>query len=470
MYKALGCQCYYVVEMIKRNRNKRKKTSSNTSPSSQHKSKKRVIEDMSQGQGSTPASIPTPVMQMPGENASVSDWGKFIHSEITRMNSELKESIEKNSTDIKDSSKVVSKITGSVGKLIQENQYLKDQNVQLNEKILKLEYHTRRNNLVFDGIAESENENCLTKLRDVLKNLFEDDIEGEMTSHDKACEMIVNRIHRQGKQQIRGRPRQIIVNFQYFGDVDYILSHRKDLPDGVYVNVNYPPEIEQRRSILRPILKQALAIPKYRGKVSLRYDKLVIYGKEYSLGNLKDLPADLKPEATCEVSNTDNIGYLGIHTPLSNFYQSSFKCNGVSYSCVEQAIQADKASSCDDDRMKCKIMNAKDPRDMKHFGSKLMNYNSQRWERERARKVAYNASMSKYSQNPRLRDYLLSTGNKLIFEASPDTVWGCGLHLKNANVLEKDQWPNPEGGLMSSVLMQIREELKSKGKAQTSVT
>ena len=49
------------------------------------------------------------------------------------------------------------------------------------------------------------------------------------------------------------------------------------------------------------------------------------------------------------------------------------------------------------------------------------------WQRFRYA-IVLNGSWLKFSQNPELRDFLLSTGDKILVEASPyDRVWGIGV-------------------------------------------
>jgi N-glycosidase YbiA len=63
--------------------------------------------------------------------------------------------------------------------------------------------------------------------------------------------------------------------------------------------------------------------------------------------------------------------------------------------------------------------------------------------------VMYEINLAKFTQHKHLRDILLSTGNKIIREASPyDSYWGIGPDGKGKNKLGK-------------ILMKIREELRT---------
>ena len=66
----------------------------------------------------------------------------------------------------------------------------------------------------------------------------------------------------------------------------------------------------------------------------------------------------------------------------------------------------------------------------------------------------------KFSQNPNIKQYLLSTGDRILVEASPfDRIWGIGYIASNAVKVEKSKWGQ---NLLGKCLMKVREILKSK--------
>ena len=308
--------------------------------------------------------VPEIEIKKPDENSSFADWANYILAEMkksdTAANTKLDAINGKMDKLTRDTEQTVNKCTASIAKLIHENNHLREKHNELQEKVIKLEYYTRRNNLRFDGFDEQTGEtdrDCYNKIQRAIANLYDDDEEqneagepvGE-TAYMKARRVDIPRIHRYGKYS-PNRKRAIIVNLQYYSDREYIMSNRENLPPGIYVNEDFPPEIDQRRQILHPILKQALKLQKYRGKAKLKYDKLIINGIEYSMANLDQLPADIHPEDSCHRSDSDKdvMAFFGMHSPFSNFHRSPFKENGESYTCAEQYIQADKAKSFNDD-------------------------------------------------------------------------------------------------------------------------
>ena len=80
-------------------------------------------------------------------------------------------------------------------------------------------------------------------------------------------------------------------------------------------------------------------------------------------------------------------------------------------------------------------------------------------ERHRER-IVYDGNFAKFIQNPELFNILMSTGEKILVEASPvDTIWGIGLSEDNPDALIPDKWKGQN--LLGKVLAQLRDDLKN---------
>jgi hypothetical protein len=106
------------------------------------------------------------------------------------------------------------------------------------------------------------------------------------------------------------------------------------------------------------------------------------------------------------------------------------------------------------------ILNNNNPKEIKKYGRQVKNYNDDVWNNERY-EIMKNGLRLKFSQNPDLKQSLLATGNKNLYEASPyDNIWGTGF---NANeTLEKinNNKQNELGqNLLGRALEEIRNEL-----------
>ena len=73
------------------------------------------------------------------------------------------------------------------------------------------------------------------------------------------------------------------------------------------------------------------------------------------------------------------------------------------------------------------IMSSADPSTYKRIGRGVRNFDSAVWDKGKQTAVLVGTN-AKYTQNPAVKNHLLSTGNKRLADASPlDPVWGIGL-------------------------------------------
>ena len=87
---------------------------------------------------------------------------------------------------------------------------------------------------------------------------------------------------------------------------------------------------------------------------------------------------------------------------------------------------------------------------MKHFDPESWNLVS--------RTHVYHANIAKFEQNRNLLDYLLSTGDRELVEASPtDCIWGIGLAEHDSQICDRTNWRGTNW--LGQVLMQVRADL-----------
>lgn len=110
------------------------------------------------------------------------------------------------------------------------------------------------------------------------------------------------------------------------------------------------------------------------------------------------------------------------------------------------------------------ILATKSPKQVKYIGKhKIKNFVERIW-KENRKNVMKDAIRYKF-QNPELQELLLSTGNKIICEASPlDKIWGIGLGAKSPNANNPDKWKGLN--LLGICLMEIRDELRASKEAE----
>ena len=248
------------------------------------------------------------------------------------------------------------------------------------------------------------------------------------------------------------------MEFQHRLDVEYILSNKKHLRRGIYADKAYTAEVENRRRMLRPILKAARQIPAYQKRCRLDVDELVILGKHYTVDRLNRLPPDLNVFNLTSKNDEDTIGYFGELNPLSNFHPAPFTVNRIHYICSEQFIQHTKAILFKDYVTAKKILNATTALECKTLSREIENFDKPTWE-SCAKERCSEGIKQKFTQNSALRDVLIHcTGNKTIVESTSDSFWGSGVPLYRQDCLNPRQWLSK--GIMGEILMNIRDQLR----------
>lgn len=179
---------------------------------------------------------------------------------------------------------------------------------------------------------------------------------------------------------------------------------------------------------------------------------------KYTVGTIKEI-----------VGRNHNVSviYFWGHTPnpkkmttacLSQWYDCWFEVDGVQYHTTEQYMMASKARLFGDDEVLKEIMSATTPFDYKKLGRKIRGFVAETWD---ARKydIVVEGNKAKFSQNPVLKEFLLSTEDAILAEASPyDTIWGIGLDREHAQKGGVEQWQGEN--LLGCALMDVRDWLK----------
>lgn len=143
---------------------------------------------------------------------------------------------------------------------------------------------------------------------------------------------------------------------------------------------------------------------------------------------------------------------------LSQWYMCSFMVDDVWYNCAEQYMMAEKARIFGDETAWNQIMESHDPMTIKKLGRKVRDFNADVWEKN-CREIVRKGNFAKFSQNPKLKEYLLDTGDKILVEASPkDTIWGIGLSEDSPQACNPHLWPGEN--LLGFTLMEVRDMLK----------
>ena len=144
-------------------------------------------------------------------------------------------------------------------------------------------------------------------------------------------------------------------------------------------------------------------------------------------------------------------------TCLSQWFPCSFLVDDIYYNCAEQFMMAEKARLFHDEGALQKIMQAYDPMEQKKLGRRVQGYDDAMW-KTCCYDVVVRGNAAKFFQNEKLHDFLISTGDKVLVEASPkDSVWGIGLDENSPDAINPQRWQGTN--LLGFALMEVRDIL-----------
>lgn len=194
--------------------------------------------------------------------------------QLEKENDSLRESLEfalKSVEDLTEETKVqrkaMSELTEDVRNLTQTVTFER-------ERAIKLESHSRRNNLIFYNIPEEAKEST-SKTEDLIYTFLEEKLNMEA---EEASNISIERAHRLGKRK-EDKPRPIIVKLSFHKDKEHILSNASKLAGtGFGISQDFPKEIVEIRKGLIKVMKEE----RKKGRAAkLNYDKLYIDGQIY---------------------------------------------------------------------------------------------------------------------------------------------------------------------------------------------
>ena len=360
-------------------------------------------------------------------------------------------------------------------RLMSENCILKQNITQLNSRIMDIEIQSRKNNLLFHGVPERQNENIKETIYDILVTLL------KIT--DAKSRIFFTKIYRLGRMitQNSSFPRSILVCFQNNQDAVEVYKNRRMVQQDVSnsptefhlypqlmekvnesaekvlkcsaISLDFPEQIRTTRRQLSKVL--ALA-KKVDIKATMKVDKLIFRGKEYTLNDCYKI-SELNIQSIATEETATGIYFFGRFCPLSNFYPCSINIDNFEFSCTEQFYQYKKAITFGNTSVARQILLAEDPVIMKKLADKMPPGNSgeDAWSVGISIAVMEKGLRHKFEQNISLQKYLKDTGVKDIFEMNKyDEFWGTAAALSKHNI-QKFKGENQLG----KSLMKVRAEL-----------
>ncbi len=142
---------------------------------------------------------------------------------------------------------------------------------------------------------------------------------------------------------------------------------------------------------------------------------------------------------------------------LSQWWPAEFTVEGVAYASAEHYMMWAKAMLFGDAEVADQIRQAPHPGAAKALGRQVRGFDDKRWA-DRRFDLVVTANMAKFGQHAELREFLLSTGQRVLVEASPqDRIWGIGLTADDERAGSPATWLGLN--LLGFALMEVRHQL-----------
>jgi ribA/ribD-fused uncharacterized protein len=146
---------------------------------------------------------------------------------------------------------------------------------------------------------------------------------------------------------------------------------------------------------------------------------------------------------------------------LSQWWPAAFTVDGVRYPTAEHYMMAEKARLFDDTAAADSIVAAPHPKRAKDLGRRVSGFDEAVWAEHRY-DIVVRGTEAKFAGNQDLAEYLLTTGSRVLVEASPtDRVWGIGMAADDDRAESVAAWQGLN--LLGFALMEVRERLRQDG-------
>ena len=333
-------------------------------------------------------------------------------------------------------------------------QQLHNEQSKMKKQLNHIESKNLECSLIVRGLPEEFKETeqqIIDKLHHILTNIMQGDTDDIKLLN--ARQIVIRSARRLGRYN-RNRKRSVSIELQHRQDTEYILENRFDLDRGIFIDREYPAEIERKRRTLLPILKAAKRLPDYKKGSRLEEDRLILKGRPYTVNTLSQLPDELNVFTVTSKENDHCVGYFGEINPLSNFFPAPFQLDGIKYFSSEQFIQSTKAKYFGDLDTYNQLLCVSTSHECKELSRQIRNVNEEKWA-ECAGELCFPGIRAKFDQNPYSMDTLITkTSTKRIVECTSDKLWGNGSPLQDPDCLN----PSQSQGIMGQILESIRSE------------
>lgn len=146
---------------------------------------------------------------------------------------------------------------------------------------------------------------------------------------------------------------------------------------------------------------------------------------------------------------------------LSQWYPRPFKLYGIEFKTAEHWMMFWKAMLFEDALSARMILDAETPKEAKVLGRKVSGYDQKIWDQNKE-KIVFDGNLLKFTSHSDLKEFLLSTKDLEIVEASPyDKIWGIGMAASNPKAHDRKSWSGQN--LLGEILGEVRTSIRQEG-------
>lgn len=143
---------------------------------------------------------------------------------------------------------------------------------------------------------------------------------------------------------------------------------------------------------------------------------------------------------------------------FSQWFPAAFTVAGETYATAEHWMMAEKARLFGNEDVRQRIIASGHPNEAKKLGRQVTGFDAPMWDAQKLDLVV-SGNYHKFSQHAALQEYLLTTGDRVLVEASPvDAIWGIGLAADHPDATQPARWPGEN--LLGFALMTVRDQLR----------
>ena len=145
-------------------------------------------------------------------------------------------------------------------------------------------------------------------------------------------------------------------------------------------------------------------------------------------------------------------------TCFSQWFERGFTWKEVNYPTAEHWMMAEKARLFNDLEILEHILRARTAPEAKKLGRKVRGFNVSFWA-QHCESIVENGNYLKFTQHEDLKEFLLSTGDRILVEASPyDQIWGIGMKSGDEGIEFPQNWRGKN--LLGYALMTVRDKIR----------